>query len=306
MTIFKRFVGFVQLPAKTAALFPFLLALFYSLYTYRHVDVPSTVLFFISMLAFELSVTGLNSYVDTRHNGMELQFSRPTARRILTGLWVVAMAAALLLVARTGWVVLVCGALCFFIGIVYSFGPAPISHMPLGEAFSGVFEGFFIPFLVTFINSPPDSLVGYSFQDWVLRIDFNLAGLCRLLILVIPAMCGIADIMLANNICDLAADAAVKRYTLPYYIGVRGGLRLFALLDYAAFASVILTAALGILPPYVLVTLAVFPVVQAHICGFRRHQSKVETFPLSVKNFALVMVPLILSAGVAAVFRAWR
>lgn len=292
---------FVQLPAKTACLFPFLLALCASWYTYRQVRPLSTGLFFVSMLAFELSVTGLNSYVDTKTNGMALPFPRKTAKMILIGLWIVAMAAALLLVIRTGWVVLCCGALCFLVGVVYSFGPAPISHMPLGEAFSGIFEGFLIPFLVTFINSPPDSLVGYSFRHWMLRIDFNIAGLFRLLVLVLPAMCGIANIMLANNICDLAADTAVKRYTLPYYIGVRGSLRLFALDYYAAFAAILLTAALRILPPYVLLTLAVFPAVQKNIGVFRKRQSKTETFPVSIRNFTLLMVPLILAAGIAAV-----
>lgn len=299
----KRFIDFVQLPAKTACVLPFLLSLFYSLAVYRHGNFISTALFFLSMLAFELLVTGLNSYVDTKTNGMPLQFPRKTAKRILIVLWVFAVVTALLLVARTGWVVLICGGLCFFAGIFYSYGPAPISRMPLGEVFSGIFEGFLIPFLVVYINSPVNSLVDFSLNHWVLQIELNLPGIFRLFVLSLPAMFGIANIMLANNICDLEADVRVKRYTLPYYIGTRNSIRLFALDYYAAFASVILTAILGILPPYVLVTLLSFLFVQRNISAFKKVQSKSETFPYSVQNFALLLMILIVVAGIAAFIR---
>lgn len=290
----------MQLPAKTACVFPFLLSLLYTWFAYRRIDPLSTGLFFLSMLAFELSVTGLNSYVDTKTNGMQLQFSRSTAKRILIVLLLLAAAAAVLLVARTGWIVFVCGGVCFLVGVLYSYGPAPISRMPLGEAFSGVFEGFFIPFLVVFINAPAGSLVGYSLSGWVLQIDFNLFGLFRLFLLVVPAMLGIANIMLANNICDLQADVRVNRYTLPYYIGTRNSLRLFALNYYAAFASVVLTAAFGILPPYVLAALVTLVFVQKNISAFRKVQSKAETFSYSIRNFTALMGALILAAGAAA------
>lgn len=293
----------MQLPAKTACVLPFLLSLFYTLFAYRRLNAPNTLLFFLSMLAFELSVTGLNSYIDTKTNGMPLQFSRKAAKRILVALWALAVPAALLLVARTGFVVLVCGALCFFVGVVYSFGPAPISRMPLGEIFSGVFEGFLIPFLVVYINAPGGSLVGWSLSGWVLRLDFNLAGIFRLFVLTVPAMLGIANIMLANNICDLEADARVHRYTLPYYLGVRNSLRLFAAGYYAAFAAVVLIAAFGILPPYALAALAVLIFVQKNIRRFKAAQSKRDTFPYSVQNFVLLTGALIAAAGVAALFR---
>lgn len=252
------------------------------------------------MLAFELSVTGLNSYEDTKTNGMQLPFPRKTAKRILIALWVIAVFAAILLVIETGWIVFVCGGLCFLVGVLYSFGPAPISRMPLGEVFSGLFEGFFIPFLVVFINTPADSLIGFSLQNWILQINFNILGLFRLLVLTMPAILGIANIMLANNICDLQADIRVNRYTLPYYIGVQNSLRLFALNYYTAFAFVILTAIFRILPIYVLAVPLTLLVIQKNIVLFQKVQSKTDTFPTSVKNFSILMGALILIAGIAA------
>ena len=290
----------MQLPAKTACVFPFLYALFYALAAYRRADAVNTVLFFCSMLAFELSVTGLNSYVDTKTNGMPLQFARETAKRILVCLLGFAVAAALFLVARTGWVVLLCGGLCFLAGILYSWGPAPLSHMPVGEVFSGVFEGFLIPFLVVYINAPAGSLAELSLRGWTLRAELNLWGLLRLFALCVPAMLGIANIMLANNICDLQADLRVGRRTLPSYIGARGGLRLFAANYYLAFAAVAFIAALGILPPYVLAALPMLFWVQKNIKAFQKLQSKSETFPYSVRNFTLLMAALIAAAAAAA------
>ena len=113
-------------------------------------------------------------------------------------------------------------------------------------------------------------------------------------------MC-VADIMLANNICDVDADVQVGRFTLPYYLGVKNSLRLFALLYYAAFAAVAAMAVFHILPAYVLAVLLMLIFVQKNLSVFRRRQSKAETFPLSVQNLLLILLPLVLVAAAALV-----
>jgi 1,4-dihydroxy-2-naphthoate octaprenyltransferase len=57
------------------------------------------------------------------------------------------------------------------------------------------------------------------------------------LLAVLP-FCLTANIMLANNICDVGHDARVNRYTLPIYLR-KYALHLFAFLYYAAYVSVI-------------------------------------------------------------------
>ncbi len=291
------------MPAKSACLLPFLLALFYAAYTYKHVAFFNTVIFFISMFAFDLSTTALNNYIDSKTNGKPLQFSKTVSKSILFVLWVIAGITAAILVYHTGLVVLLCGVVCFFVGIFYTFGPAPISRMPLGEVFSGVFEGFFIPFLVVYINSPSQSLVFYNITGWILQLSFNIEGLFRLFVLTVPAMLGIANIMLANNICDVDEDVKTNRFTLPYYIGVKNALRLFSIDYYAAYAALFAIAAFKVLPVYVLAVLITLPFVHKNIKAFRRFQSKTETFPLSVKNFLAVMVTMILVAAAALVLQ---
>jgi len=92
--------------------------------------------------------------------------------------------------------------------------------------------------------------------------------LCR------PAVCGIANIMLANNICDVDDDMENKRYTLPIYIGKEKALWLFETLYYIAFVDIIILAVFRIVSPIVLLTLLVFIPVRRNIGLFRKKQTR--------------------------------
>ncbi|MGV8906735.1 MAG: 1,4-dihydroxy-2-naphthoate polyprenyltransferase [Acetobacterium sp.] len=300
MNSLKQFLKYVEIQTKIASLLPFLLGLFYVLYVYGQLNLINTLLFFTSMLCFDMATTALNNYIDIKTNGKQLQFSKKIAKRLFFGLLFMAMLTGILLVLNTGFIVLFCGALCFAVGIFYTFGPAPISRMPLGEIFSGFFMGFFIPFLVVYINASGDSLVNFSLHNGILQLWFNLEGLFKLFIITIPAICGIANIMLANNICDVEADIKVNRFTLPHYIGHKNALNLFAGLYYLSFAAVIVIAVLKILPIYVLFVLATLIIVQKNISVFRKLQSKEKTFALSVQNLVLILLPLIIVMVIAA------
>lgn len=295
----NRYFNYVEIRTKIASLLPFLLGLSYAAYAYRQVNGWSTVIFFLSMLCFDMATTALNNYIDTKTNAGDLPFARPTAKRIIFILLALATALGVLLAWRTGLVVLLSGALCFLIGIFYTFGPAPISRMPLGEAFSGLFMGFFIPFLVIYINAPTDRLVFYTLTEGVLQIGFRLPDLLKLALLCVTPICGIANIMLANNTCDVAHDVQVNRFTLPYYIGKKHAVQLFAALYAASYASMVAMAAFRILPAYSLISLLTLPLVWKNVRRFAERQSKSETFPLSVTNLVLTMVPLILVATIA-------
>lgn len=303
MTIIRRFLKYVEIQTKIASLLPFLLGLFYVLYVYGQLSPINTLLFFTSMLFFDMATTALNNYIDIKTNGKELQFSKKTAKRIFFILLLLAMLAGIVLVLNTSLIVLFCGALCFAVGIFYTFGPAPISRMPLGEIFSGFFMGFFIPFLVVYINAPGDSLVYFSLNNWVLQLWFNLEGLAKLFIITIPAICGIANIMLANNICDVDEDIKVNRFTLPHYIGNKNALNLFAGLYYLSFAAVIVIAVFKILPIYVLLVLVTLIIVQKNILVFRKLQSKEKTFALSVQNLVLILLPFVVVMVIASIIR---
>lgn len=295
----KRFLSYVEIKTKIASLLPFLLGLVYVAYRSGSVRWLLTGLFFVSMTLFDMTTTALNNYIDTRASGTELPFRRRTALAVLLILLALAVLSGLLLALLTSPVVLVSGAACFLVGILYTFGPAPISRMPLGELFSGFFMGFFIPFLVVTINSPQLAPVRLSLQGPLLSLEIHLPELLRLALLTVPPVTGIANIMLANNICDVDHDVAIDRFTLPYYLGTRRSLLLFILLYLLAGAAVIATALLDILPVYTLLTLAVALPLQKNIRRFYARQSKPDTFPLSVINLILIVLPpIVITAAV--------
>lgn len=290
----QRFLNYVEIRTKIASLLPFLLGLTYVLYTYKQVDIRNTLLFFTSMLSFDMATTALNNYIDVKANGKILEFSKRTAKQILYFLLILAILLGLALVFYTGVIVLVLGALCFGVGIFYTFGPVPISRMPLGEIFSGLFMGLFIPFLVVFINAPEASLIYFTFTNWLLQVSFSILDLLKLGVVAIPAITGIANIMLANNICDLDDDVKVNRFTLPYYTGVKNALNIFAALYYLGFAATIIMVMLGLVPIYGLIAIVGLIPIHKNISKFRKQQSKTETFPLSVQNLVISLVPIII------------
>lgn len=297
----QRFLNYVEIRTKIASLLPFLLGLSYVLYTYKQVDIRNTLLFFISMLCFDMATTALNNYIDVKANGKILEFSQKTAKQILYFLLILAILLGLALVFYTGVIVLVLGALCFGVGIFYTFGPVPISRMPLGEIFSGLFMGLFIPFLVVFINAPEDSLIYFTFTNWLLQVSFNIMDLLKLGVVTIPAITGIANIMLANNICDLDEDVSVNRFTLPYYTGVENALSIFAALYYLGFAAIIIMVVFGMLPIYGLIAIVGLIPIYQNISKFRKQQSKTITFPLSVQNLVISLVPVIIILAIGTI-----
>lgn len=288
-----RFFKYVEISTKLASLFPFLLGAAYAFKAYKTLNVINTALFFAAMIIFDMGTTALNNFIDTRSNGQPLGFSRRTALVILLALMVIATALGSVLALRTDLIILLAGAACFAVGILYTFGPAPISRMPLGEIFSGVFMGFFIPFLIVQVNAPSGSLANATIDRHMFTLALRWPALLELVLLTVTPMATIANIMLANNICDVEHDRLVNRLTLPSYIGLPAAINIFAGLYYASLASWIALVALGILTPWSLAALLVVIPVEKNIRKFRLVQTKKDTFAVSLQNFLLLMVPLV-------------
>ena len=134
---------------------------------------------------------------------------------VIIVLLLTAVGAGIALFLSTGWLILPLG-IVFAVGILYSFGPIPISRMPLGELFSGLFMGFVILFIAAWIHADGGHLAVLDLQDGVLSLQVNLPEVLLPLVVSLPAILGIANIMLANNICDMDEDMENKRYTRPY------------------------------------------------------------------------------------------
>ncbi len=284
----NRFLGYVEIRTKITSIFAFLITIAYLGYLKQPVRWGLTMLFFASMFLFDLTTTAINNYIDTKNNHQELQFGRRTALIIIYVLFGSSTALGLSLAYATDIVILLLGGLCFLCGVSYTYGPVPISRQPLGEVMSGAFYGLLIPFILFYINMPKGTFLTLIVNFKTISLDLQVMPFLSLLLFSVVPFCATANIMLANNICDLEKDIAVKRHTLPYYIGKKA-LYLFAGLYYAAYLATAVMAALGILSPICLLSLVTIIPVQRNINTFLRKQEKSTTFVAAIKNYVLIM-----------------
>ncbi|MEL7655219.1 MAG: UbiA family prenyltransferase, partial [Bacillota bacterium] len=154
---------------------------------------------------------------------------------------------------------------------------------------SGIFYGFFIPFIMLYINMPKGNYLELDWNLHTINLELQIFPILTVLLLSVIPVCTTANIMLANNICDLEQDILVKRYTLPYYLGIKKSLYLFAMIYYCTYLTVIVMVILKILPPILLLSLLSVIPVQRNINTFFKKQDKGITFVTSIKNYVIIM-----------------
>lgn len=302
--LLNGFFEFVEIRTKFASIIPFALGTVYSIYHFNHFNIINFILMFISILTFDMATTAINNYCDyerilkkdnKKNSSIQLGFLKPTtAFIIIILLMATAVSCGVILTMQTNYVVLLIGIFSFIAGILYSFGPVSISQMPLGELFSGIFMGFIIIFLSVYIHIYDLNIVSIGYINQMLTFKMNLPEIISIFLFAIPAMTGIANIMLANNICDVEHDILFKRYTLPHYIGKKNALKLFAILYYLGYIDIMLLILLKIIPIIsLLILFTIFP-VNKNIITFSKNPIKSKTFILSVKNFIMINLPLII------------
>lgn len=284
----KRFFSYVEIMTKITSTFAFLYTIAFLVYKKQTINWELTLIFFGAMFIFDLTTTAINNYIDTKTNGQVLPFQRRTALIIIYVMFGISTALGLYLAYRTDLVVLLVGGLCFLCGVFYTFGPVPISRQPLGEVLSGVFYGLLIPFILLYINMPDDYFLSLIVKFQTISLELQVVPILTLLLFSVIPFSVTADIMLANNICDLEKDILVKRHTLPYYIG-KNALYLFAGLYYLTYVAIIAMVACKILSPVCLLSLVTIIPVQKNINRFFKKQEKATTFICAIKNYILIM-----------------
>lgn len=306
----KAFLKLVEIQTKVASVIPFMTALVYVLYSTGRLNAVNMVVMFFSMLIFDMTVTALNNYFDYKraekkhgynyeiHNSIvQYQLKISTVRVVIIIMIVVSAALGLLLVYLTNIITLVLGAACFAIGIVYSYGPMPISRTPFGEIFSGLTMGLGIPFITYFINVFDQNVLNISLVSNTFSLSFDLYQIVGICLISLPAVFGIANIMLANNICDMEDDLPNKRYTLPIVVGKERAIVLLKILFALAYAAIVAAVVLGVLPLYSLLTLLTIIPLTKNIKRFTANPTKKDTFGAIVGSFVMITVSLIITIG---------
>lgn len=283
----KLFVELVELKAKTASVFPFLMGVLYAWYHYQHLHLGYMALFFISMVLFNMAVDILDNYMDYHHAtdghsykeetniiGRE-NLSLPLVRNIMWLFIIVSAVIGIYIASQTSWIILWLGMFSYAMGIFYSAGPKPLSSLPVGEVASGVTMGIVIPLICVYINV-------YDV------VPFDWAFLGQVSLLSLPTACAISNLMLANNTCDLQEDTLNNRKTLVYYIGNPAAVTLFKILTVASFLFVTISVLLNIVPMTLLGLWLIFPLVWKNVRVYAHEQVKLKTFPLAIKNLAMI------------------
>lgn len=309
MTI-SSFLKLVEIQTKVASVIPFFLGTLYSLYRFGNFNFKNFIIMLISLITVDMGTTALNNYMDYRkaikkhgynyetHNAIvKYNLKENLVIAIIVILFLAAILFGVLLYLNTNVIILFLGVLSFIASVLYSYGPIPISRLPLGEIFSGLFMGFIIVFISIYIHVFDKDIISYSYLNGILNLGFNIKEIIFIFLLCVPPIVGIGNIMLANNTCDMEDDIVNKRYTLPIFIGKERALKLFKVLYYIAYLDIILLLILRIIPITAAITLITFIPVSKNIKQFNEIQTKKDTFILAVKNF--VIINLVQAIGIS-------
>lgn len=306
------FLEFVEIRTKVASVFPLLTGLLWYRYRYGQLDWINTLLFSLAVFVFDMTTTAINNTMDyqkaldqvykTEDNVIgrhQLDYGQMV--HIILGLLGLAISLSLVLVWRTDLLLLPMGMLCFLIGIFYTFGPLPLSRLPLGEVFSGVTMGFGIFFLANYVQFPT-YFVRSSWLDGIFSLQVNIWLLGELALASLPLVALIANIMLANNICDYEQDLRNNRHTLVHYLTPKWSIKLYQFLSSLPWMSLGISILIGLLPWW---SLAICSSIPRHIRSVKRFsnkQVKKETFIESIKSFVLWSVLYVLILLIAGNF----
>ena len=300
MKSIKAFLKLVEIKTKVASVFPLLLGTIIAYTVKESIDLINFFIMGLSLLCIDLATTGFNHYYDYKrallksgyhyeeHNPISAGEIKPkTAVYLLSGIVLLGIVAGLFLVLRTDAVVLALGAVSFAVGLGYSMGPLPISRTILGEVTSGLFMGGLIPFIAFYIQLDPGMLGALQLSPGVFSASLNTEAWIPILFGAVPMILFIADIMLANNLCDAEEDILNKRYTLPVSIGRKKAVWLFKGLVYAALFSVPVAVLVKALPWTYILALLMAPKILKQTQQFAKNPVKALTFKYAVKNMLL-------------------
>ncbi|WP_034551685.1 1,4-dihydroxy-2-naphthoate polyprenyltransferase [Carnobacterium funditum] len=292
------FLKLVEIQTKIASLFPFLLGALFSRTYFKSFNIGNTFIFFVAMLLVDMTTTAINNLMDYQKAKDETykkqvniigqqNISEKTVTQLIVVMLSVSSLLGLWLVFQTTILLLIMGGACFIVGIFYTFGPVPISRMPLGEILSGLVMGFGIFFITVYVNVESETLLNLVFQGTTFLLTGDYLAIITIAFVSLPTVFLIANIMLANNICDLDQDVSNHRFTLPFYIGKKYAILLFDSLTYASYVIIILAVLFKLMHPILLLLMFTFIPIQKNLQEFNVQQLKEKTFSLAIKNITI-------------------
>lgn len=291
----KAFLDFIELRTKVGSVIPFMAGFFFTLYYFHQIDPINTVLYFCALVLIDVFTTGWNNYNDfhlAKNETLQQSTSAlgrqniapKVALRWLIGFISMATVLGLILVWRTNLIVLAISVLFILIGILYTYGPFPISRLPLGELLSSLVLGFGNFFLTVYVNVPADQLVDLRFDGPLMLFQLNWLNVILVFVASLPTVFLIANLMLMNNICDYTVDLENGRHTLISYIGQKRGIQLYQLSAYSCYVVIIVGIGLKLYPWPAALAFASGPTLLRNGFALQKSQEKRVVFGTAVQN----------------------
>ncbi|EUJ38005.1 1,4-dihydroxy-2-naphthoate polyprenyltransferase [Brochothrix campestris] len=173
--------------------------------------------------------------------------------------FIIALLLGLYLCVTVSWYLALIGLISMIVGFLYTGGPLPIAHTPLGELMAGFFMGGIITYISFFIQT-----------DFINQVIVYLS---------LPLILMIGNMLLANSLRDLEEDTRNGRLTLAILLGKRWGTVLYAALWLISFGwtwSLIFTIHLT---PFLLLTLIAIPPAAISVIVFWRQTEVIKMIP---------------------------
>lgn len=294
------FLEVVEIRTKIASIFPFIMGILFSLVYFHEFHPLNTIIFFVGMILFDLTTTSINNYMDFKKAKSKVykyeqnvigreKIPETLVRNMIFGMLALTLLIGLYLTWMTGWLLLLMGLVVCFIGVFYTFGPVPLSRMPLGEVFSGVTMGLGIFAITIYLNTVTQKVfyLDIDFATGTFGLVGHLWAVCAIVLASLPLVFTIANIMLANNLRDLETDIENHRYTLVYYIGRTNGIHLFQGLMLASYGAILIGFLFGLYQWPILLVFLTLPKIRQNL---KEHQASLphpRSFGYSIKNMIL-------------------
>lgn len=163
-------------------------------------------------------------------------------REMTIGIVVITCAALIVGVVLTiivGWPIMLIGAASLVAAVAYTGGPLPYGYRGLGDVICFIFFGFV-------------AVMGAGFVQ-IEELSWELAAAS------VPLGCTVTAILVVNNLRDIHTDRASDKHTLAVIIGERATRAEYTMLTLGAFVSVLVFAAIGLLPWWTMLAWASLP-----------------------------------------------
>ncbi|MHA3067144.1 UbiA family prenyltransferase [Lacticaseibacillus saniviri] len=216
-------------------------------YLYGTINLVNVILCLLDVFIFDLAVNVSDNYFDYKHAHDREYYTKKVnvigklnlplsgVRKLMIALYVISAIPGFFLFLRTGWAVLIFGAIGYFIGIFYTAGKFPINATPLAETTVALSISYLIQLTCVYV-----CLYGQHPFTWQVAGEVFLVALPQTLIFF--------GVQLANNIADLKEDIANHRYTLPYFTGANNAITIMKVVNVVGALWPLANVALGFAP----------------------------------------------------------